>query len=86
MERMHYIPEWAEQAGKTQADLVRATGADKSNVSRWFNSGVIPHQKHLSALAAAVNAPAPAALFVDPAEYKILQEVRALSRRAAPAA
>ncbi len=82
---MHYIPEWAEQAGKAQAALVRETGVDKSNVSRWFK-GVIPEQKHLRAVAKAVGAPEPAALFVHPAEYKILQEIRALSQRSTPAA
>jgi transcriptional regulator with XRE-family HTH domain len=85
MERMHYIPEWARQASKVQADLVRATGVDKSNVSRWFK-GVIPDRDHLIAVAKAVSAPEPAALFVHPAEYKILQEIRALNQRSTPAA
>jgi transcriptional regulator with XRE-family HTH domain len=85
MARMHYIPEWAKQAGKSQADLVRATDVDKSNVSRWFK-GVIPDGKHLIAVAEAVEAPEPAALFVHPAEYRILQEIRTLAQRAEPAA
>lgn len=85
MGRMHYIPEWAKQAGKAQAALVRETGVDKSNVSRWFR-GVIPDREHLIAVAEALGAPEPAALFVHPAEYKILQEIRALNQRANPAA
>lgn len=41
--RPHYIPDWATSAGMSQADLARAVGADKSNVSNWF-SGTTPQE------------------------------------------
>jgi len=85
MGKFHYIPEWAHQADKIQADIVEATGADKANVSRWWD-GVIPTNKYLELLAPVLGAPEPAALFVHPAEYKILVEIRALTVRSDTAA
>lgn len=41
--RPHYIPDWAASAGLSQADLARAVGADKSNVSNWFG-GTTPQE------------------------------------------
>lgn len=34
--RIHYIVEWAEVRGLSQADIVKEIGADKGLVSRWF--------------------------------------------------
>ncbi len=48
--RPHYIAEWAELRGLTQADLARELGADKSVVSRWFN-GTSPSQEWQERLA-----------------------------------
>ncbi|GGF38517.1 hypothetical protein GCM10011321_31820 [Youhaiella tibetensis] len=49
--RIHFIVEWAEKRGLSQADIVREIGADKSVVSRWF-SGSLPSEKYLEPLAA----------------------------------
>lgn len=49
--RIHYIVEWAEKRNMTQADVGRATGADKALVSRWFG-GMVPKQDYLEKLAA----------------------------------
>jgi transcriptional regulator with XRE-family HTH domain len=36
--RPHYVQEWAEYRGyKSQAELIEASGADKSTVSRWYS-------------------------------------------------
>lgn len=35
-QRPHFIKEWAADKGATQADISRAIGADKSNLSHWF--------------------------------------------------
>ncbi|AKR57146.1 hypothetical protein XM25_15370 [Devosia sp. H5989] len=48
--RIHFIAEWAEKRGLSQADIVREVGADKSVVSRWF-SGSLPSEKYLEPLA-----------------------------------
>lgn len=85
MARFHYIPEWAKEAGKKQTHLANAVGVDKSNVSRWYR-GVIPERPQLAAIAKTVGAPEPAALFVHPSEYKILQEIRSLREKMTPAA
>lgn len=49
--RIHFIPEWAEKCGLSQADIVREIGADKSLVSRWY-SGTKPGDEYLRKLAA----------------------------------
>jgi transcriptional regulator with XRE-family HTH domain len=49
-QRYHFIVEWAEKRGLSQADIVRELGADKSVVSRWF-SGSLPSEKYLEPLA-----------------------------------
>lgn len=48
--RLHYIVEWAEKRDMSQADVGRATGADKALVSRWFG-GMVPKQDYLEKLA-----------------------------------
>lgn len=49
--RNHFIVEWAEKRGLSQADIVREIGADKGLVSRWFK-GTNPKQDYLEKLAA----------------------------------
>lgn len=49
--RPHFIPDWAEKRGLSQADLARETGADKSIVSRWY-SGASPSVEWQERLAA----------------------------------
>lgn len=49
--RPHFISEWAERRGLSQADLARELPADKSVVSRWF-AGASPGKEHQEKLAA----------------------------------
>ena len=49
--RPHFIAEWAEKRGLTQADMAHELDTDKSNVSRWF-SGTSPGVKSQAKLAA----------------------------------
>ena len=64
--RPHFIPEWAERRGyETQADLVRALGADKSVVSRWY-SGASPTEEYQKKLAALFHCDEPDAIFRHP--------------------
>ena len=62
--RPHFIPEWAEARGLTQADLARELEADKSVVSRWFN-GTTPGVEWQEKLAALFHCD-PDALFRHP--------------------
>lgn len=64
-QRTHFIAEWAEKRSLKQADLVRATGADKATVSRWFG-GAVPHEKYLAILVEAFQVDSPSALFLHP--------------------
>jgi transcriptional regulator with XRE-family HTH domain len=73
--RSHYIAEWAEKRAMTQADLVRALGADKSTVSRWFD-GVIPSSQYLEALAGYLGAEDVPALFRHPDDDWMLRLLR----------
>lgn len=63
--RIHYIAEWAERRGLKQADIARATGADKSVVSRWFD-GRLPETPNLLKIAAILNVEEPNELFRHP--------------------
>jgi transcriptional regulator with XRE-family HTH domain len=63
--RDHFIPEWAEKRNQIQADIVRATGADKATVSRWF-SGNMPQDKYLDALVACLELDDRESLFRHP--------------------
>lgn len=49
--RRHYLVEWAAKFDMKQADVARATGADKGLVSKWFK-GVLPGEAYLEQLAA----------------------------------
>lgn len=49
--RPHFVPEWTERKGLSQAELGREIGADKSVVSRWF-SGSTPSEEWQTKLAA----------------------------------
>jgi transcriptional regulator with XRE-family HTH domain len=63
--RTHYIVEWADRMSVRQVDLVKATGADKSTVSRWFQ-GQMPGIEYLPTIAAALGREDIASLFRDP--------------------
>lgn len=65
--RLHFIPEWAEKRGLSQADIVRELGGDvnKSTVSRWF-AGSIPQEKHIVPLAELLAMDDPVSLFRHP--------------------
>lgn len=62
--RPHFIPEWAEARGFTQAEMARELLADKSVVSRWF-SGTTPSEEWQAKLAALFHCE-PASLFRHP--------------------
>ncbi|MFC3074953.1 helix-turn-helix domain-containing protein [Shinella pollutisoli] len=64
--RRHFIPEWAAKRGVKQADIVRATGADKGAVHRWFAEDVIPTEKYLKPLADFLDVEEVVDLFRDP--------------------
>lgn len=74
--RIHYIAEWAEKYGVSQADIVRATGSDKGTVSRWF-SGRLPEQKSLMALAQILPVKEPNDLFHHPEDNWLNRRLRA---------
>ena len=63
--RNHYIPEWAEHRGVSQADITRGIEVDKSTVSRWFANGPIS-EAHADRLASFLGAGEAAALFNHP--------------------
>jgi transcriptional regulator with XRE-family HTH domain len=72
--RIHYIVEWAEKRGLSQADIVREIGADKSLVSRWF-SGMLPKEDYLMRLAALFGTDVHG-LFRDPEDDWLLKFFR----------
>lgn len=76
--RIHYIAEWAERRGLTQADIARATGADKATVSRWC-SGALPSEKYLLALTAVTSVQVPNDLFCHPDNDWIARFMRSCS-------
>lgn len=49
-QKRHFIAEWMQATGRTNADMIAATGADKSNVSRW-KDGTEPSTEYLEKLA-----------------------------------
>jgi hypothetical protein len=76
--RKHFIPEYAHDKKKTQADIARATGADKGLVSRWF-SGTTPQDKYLDALVRLFELSDWSALFRHPKDEWLVQFSRSLS-------
>jgi transcriptional regulator with XRE-family HTH domain len=64
--RPHFIPEWTDSKGWTQADLARNLGADRGVVSRWFN-GASPGVDWQEKLASLFSIE-PEALFSHPSE------------------
>lgn len=62
--RPHFIQQWAELRGLSQADLARELGADKSVVSRWYN-GATPGIEWQQKLAELFHCE-PASLFRHP--------------------
>ena len=74
--RPHFIPEWAEEAGLDQVDIVNETGADKGVVSRWF-SGSTPGVEYQLKLAQLFNCE-PDDLFKRPGEAWISKIVSPL--------
>ena len=62
----HFIPAWANALGMSQADIVKATGADKGSVSKWFN-GSTPFPKWQKELAR-IFGTTPEGLFRHPDE------------------
>jgi transcriptional regulator with XRE-family HTH domain len=75
MRRFHYIPEWAQERGLRQADVVREVSADKGTVSRWWD-GIIPGEDYLLALTQLFRADEPAALFRHPDDERMVQLLR----------
>ena len=65
--RPHFIPEWAELRDRTQAELARDIGADKSVVSRWF-AGATPGDDWQKTLADYFHCE-PEALFRHPDDH-----------------
>jgi transcriptional regulator with XRE-family HTH domain len=49
--RVHFIAEWLEHRGLSQADIVREIGVNKGTVSKWC-SGALPGEDNLRTLAA----------------------------------
>lgn len=65
--RLHFIVEWAERRGLSQADIARDLRVEPSTVSRWF-AGHLPAEANLYPLAALLKCPDdnPRALFHHP--------------------
>jgi hypothetical protein len=64
--RPHFVPDWAELRGfKDQAALAKASGADKSVVSRWYN-GASPSREWQLKLMELFSLDDPADIFRHP--------------------
>jgi hypothetical protein len=77
--RIHYIVEWAERRGVTQADIVRNVHADKATVSRWF-AGVIPSEEYLEPLAGYLELDDVECLFRHPDDDWVLRHFKRASK------
>ncbi|MGV1823285.1 helix-turn-helix domain-containing protein [Agrobacterium vitis] len=75
--RFHYVVEWAQLRGFSQADIIREIDGDPGTVSRWFG-GTLPTPVNLEKLATLFNTDIPG-LFRHPADDKLLKSVAALS-------
>lgn len=62
--RIHFIPEWIEHRGLSQADVVRELDINKGTVSKWC-SGDLPSEVNLYNIAALLEVE-PNALFRHP--------------------
>lgn len=49
--RLHYINEWADHRGMSQADIAESLSVDPGTVSRWFD-GALPSEGALPRIAA----------------------------------
>ena len=77
--RRHFIAEWAEHRGLSQADIARELGIDKSVVSRWFNEGKLPRAENQEALAGLFGVE-PEAILRDPDDDWIARFMQDRSR------
>ncbi|MCF1453431.1 helix-turn-helix domain-containing protein [Agrobacterium vitis] len=75
--RAHYVVEWAQLRGLSQADIIRELDGDPGTVSRWFG-GTLPTAANLEKLATLFKTDIPG-LFHHPADDKLLKSVAALS-------
>lgn len=73
-QRIHYLTEWAERRGMTQADIVRLLGVNKGTVSKWFG-GALPQESNILALAE-IFAIEPTQLFRHPDDDWLAQLFR----------
>ena len=73
--RLHYIRERAELKKLKQSDLVRATGANKGTVSRWF-AGSLPRDEYLPAITSFFGLDQPSRLFLPPEDDWIIDLTR----------
>jgi transcriptional regulator with XRE-family HTH domain len=56
--RIHFIAEWLEHRGMSQADLVEHLGVNKGTVSKWC-SGDLPSEENLVNIATVLNVDVP---------------------------
>lgn len=49
--RLHFINEWADKRGMSQADIAKSLDVDPGTVSRWFEGG-LPSEAALPRIAA----------------------------------
>jgi predicted XRE-type DNA-binding protein len=49
--RLHFMPEWAERRGMTQAEISEGLDVNKATVSKWF-AGALPSETNLPRIAA----------------------------------
>jgi hypothetical protein len=73
--RIHFIPEWAAELGKSRYDIIEATGADKSVVSRWF-AGTLPKEGYLMQLVDLFGLDDIGALFRHPKDEWLCRALR----------
>lgn len=63
-QRIHFLAEWADRRGMTQAEIVRLLEVNKGTVSKWFG-GALPQESNIVALAAILKIE-PSQLFRHP--------------------
>lgn len=80
--KRQYIGEWmeAQDPPVVAADLWRATGIDKSTISRWVNNpSQIPHDDNLRTLAAFFNLDDPESLMRHPDDDWLTRKFREIA-------